>query len=240
MVEDQINSNDWLLLKSAAEDADGKADFGTADKLWTIALQEAERSGSIRCLVESLHHLAEIKIKINNPVTAEQLLKRAVNELRKKFGTDHLEVAIEFDSIGSFYYGHHDYDKCEQYCKQALAIYNKTLRGDDMRIGDLTYKLALVLHGVQKFSEAEPMYRRAIAIKRAHLGEDDPAVRLVVQDFKALLQTPRLGQLAEQVITGTLPVAKDVSSGRHKAVKAPSDTSVKLRSLFSPGSDEEQ
>jgi tetratricopeptide (TPR) repeat protein len=235
MTEEQP-SNDWLLLKSAAEDADSKADFETADKLWTIALQEAERAGLIRCLIESLHHLAAIKVKLNNPVTAEQLLKRALNELARKFGPDHLEVATELDAVGCFYYSHHQYDKCEQYCKQALTIYNKVLRPDDMRIGEVSYKLALVLHGVQKFAEAEPLYRRAIAIKRAHLGENAAAVLDAVQDFKALLQTPRIGQLEAQVITGTLPA---IEQRRAKSSKPQSDSSVKLRALFSPEVEEE-
>lgn len=62
--------------------------------------------------------------------------------------------------------------------KQALAIRERELGPDAVRVADALHQVALVLDALHEYAEAEPINRRALAIRETLLGPDHPDVAL--------------------------------------------------------------
>ena len=103
---------------------------------------------------------------------AEPLLRRALANYEKAFGSDHPSVAIRVESLAAFYDAQNRFAEAEPLYKRALAIVEKTYGTNHPYVGHSLNSLALMYYAQGRYSEAEPLFRRALTIAEMAPGRD--------------------------------------------------------------------
>ena len=81
--------------------------------------------------------------------------------------------------------------------------------------------LANLLKAQSKFAEAEPMFRRALAIKENALGTDDPSVATSLNNFALLLEAQNKLAEAETMFRRALEIFEKAFGKAHPNVASP-------------------
>jgi tetratricopeptide (TPR) repeat protein len=95
---------------------------------------------------------------------ADRLYKTALDVKATVLGKKHLSLANSYDNLGKVCMAREEYDDAESYFKDALAITERILEGDDPERYGRIDRLARCLAKQNKFSEAEALYQRALNI----------------------------------------------------------------------------
>jgi serine/threonine-protein kinase len=120
------------------------------------------------------------------------LLKRSLPEKGTLPGVSPLEQATVFDTEATLYRLKTDYKAADLLFRRALAIRRKELKPSDPLVADSLTHLGECLYLEQKDTEAEPMLRTALTIRRG----EKPDTGIDVRNYLALL-LKRKGKFSE-------------------------------------------
>ena len=164
----------WDHQIEAGRMAYSQAQYDEAAKLFSAALQEAEKSGPEDARVAtSLMELGQTNAAQKRYGEAEPLYRRALAIREKVLGPDHLDVAKTLSSLASLFYRVQNYpERAEPLLKRALAILEKNLGPEDPEVAGMLNSLAGRLREQGKFTEAEPLFLRSLAIREKVLGPE--------------------------------------------------------------------
>jgi tetratricopeptide (TPR) repeat protein len=155
----------WQTYMAAGKEAWANRSYDLADKNYSLAVKEAEKSGSENVrLAESLTRLADVYRLFYAYSDAESLYQRALVIRQKLLGPDHLDVADTLSGLGDLR------------SWQAIGMSPDTSK--IATIGPAQSRET-------RFNEAEKFYKRALKIR-----EDAPGSTLEVA--KTLLDLGRL------------------------------------------------
>jgi serine/threonine protein kinase/Tfp pilus assembly protein PilF len=118
--------------------------------------------------------------------TAETLAASAAESMRRLHGAWSTEHARCLDTLGTIRMAQGRYPEAETVYRQAVEIRERTLPGDDPRVGSGLNNLAEVCRFTGKMDEAAQLYERAIRIQEAVLGPDASTVAQAVNNLAIL------------------------------------------------------
>jgi eukaryotic-like serine/threonine-protein kinase len=138
--------------------------------LYRRAVTETETSAAVMDLmfetIDTANHEGP-----GNAYTVRELLV----DLERQFGNqlvDHPRIEARLhQSLAKAYVFVGQYDSSEYHASQALEAWRSGLFGDGMQLADGYYLLGWDFHGVHKYEIAEELFREALEIRRAELGD---------------------------------------------------------------------
>jgi len=100
-----------------------------------------------------------------------RFLEAALPMEEARLGPNHPDVFIIVKALALLYGKKEDYPRAERYWRRALAIREKLSGPDDVLTAESLLWLADTLAEMGRYSEAEPLSRRALLIRTSKLGE---------------------------------------------------------------------
>ena len=168
--------------------------------LWrALAVAEKAMPPEHPDVTSSLDNLAALYTAQGRYAEAEPLLRRvlAIDEKEaEKFGEDP-QLAISLNAMGTVYRAQGRYAEAEPLLRRALAIVEKRvaekeLEPEDPRVVEVVApildNLAALYTAQAKYAEAEPLFRRALAIREKTLGPERPEVAKTLDNYAELLR----------------------------------------------------
>ena len=165
----------------------------TAQRVGKDLKEQPEVEAELRIILGEVYRdLAEHK-------KAEQMLQRAVDLRRARFGNEHPEVAAALNSLAAVMLSQRELAAAQSLHEEALRIRRIAYGDHHALVAESLDNLGLVLHHDWKNDKAEPLYREALDIRKRVFGEEHEAVALSLTNLATLLRVE--GKLDE---SGTL------------------------------------
>lgn len=117
----------WAELKLRAEQACEQNEFEESEKLWWLALREAEDAQNVQMLCMCLDGLAEVFIKQSRYAEAESLYRESLGKKAKVLGEKHAIVGRAANNLAHVLYRDGKMTDAEITLKKALNILKSTL-----------------------------------------------------------------------------------------------------------------
>ncbi len=186
------------LLASLGQIYQSYAEFEQADGLLreALALRRRHLGPAHPDVATSLRDLGWLAYVRGDYERAETLYTRALSIHRTALGDDHLAVAADLEGLGILYRVRGDFDAALRDLSEALSIREAQLPPEDERIAITLNQLAYVLYNLQRYDDAEPLYRRVVAFRRRTMGVHVQTAQ-VLNDYASLLLAD--GRAAESV-----------------------------------------
>jgi serine/threonine protein kinase/Tfp pilus assembly protein PilF len=132
-----------------------------------------------------LNILGAIRMEQGDFANAERLLRESLAIRRKLFGPDSILVAEDINDIATLEFEKGNWKKAEEGLRESLAMYRKA--GDETpEMASLIGNLAMVLKDQEKFTEAAPLYKEALAMKRRILSPENPSIASSINNLAML------------------------------------------------------
>ncbi|MGO9531441.1 MAG: tetratricopeptide repeat protein [Syntrophobacteraceae bacterium] len=96
--------------------------------------------------------------------------------------------------------------------------WSRTTHLDDTRLGDAANELAVFLKYAALHAQAEPLYRRALALHEKSLGQDHPEVAINLGNLATLLSETNRFQEAETLTRRALAIDEKILGPEHPSV----------------------
>lgn len=168
----------WQDYQESAKSAFGSGDYVEAERLWSLAVAEAEKLGTedprrLRSLVDlaKLYH-AQCKYP-----EAEPLLKTALEITEKIAGQSSPSVAVILNNLGALYHAQSRHNDAEGAYRRALSIAINAYGPFHLSVANAFNNLAELYRSQGLFLYSEPMYRYVLAIYEFH---DPSSLSMVV------------------------------------------------------------
>ena len=155
-----------------------RGDVAKADPLASEAVRELRSWGGDRVsLAQTLIDLGTIRRLQIRYAEAEALIQEGTNLFALAVGNDHPNVAYGLLSLSSLHYYESKFDQAAQEARQALNIVKKLPPGTNYYAA-VYNALGRALNGAGRSTEAEPLLREALAIRRKYPRRGDIATAL--------------------------------------------------------------
>jgi tetratricopeptide (TPR) repeat protein len=155
-----------------------RGDVAKADPLASEAVRELRSWGGDRVsLAQTLIDLGTIRRLQIRYAEAEALIQEGTNLFALAVGNDHPNVAYGLLSLSSLHYYESKFDQAAQEARQALNIVKKLPPGTNYYAA-VYNALGRALNGAGRSTEAEPLLREALAIRRKYPRRGDIASAL--------------------------------------------------------------
>lgn len=156
----------WDVYIKDGNQAKDQGQYAKALKLYTLALEEAEKFGATDPrLATSLNNLAQVYSTQGACAKAEPLYRRSLAIYEKAFGPDHPSVAISLNNLAELYRTQGDFAKAEPLFKRSLAISEKALGPEHPDLAASLENYAVLLRATKRQAEAEKLEARAAACR---------------------------------------------------------------------------
>lgn len=162
----------------------GHADWSKAEPLYERALKIRKESGNRTLLAETLVGLATVRLNLGKFGEAAQLDEQAIETLAQpQTDWEQKLLAKATTDLGQIYTSQGRLDEAESLLTQALALENGIYGADSANqpeVGITLKNTATLLRAQQRYADAKPLYRRAIAILRRAMGAQNTAVAVAL------------------------------------------------------------
>ncbi len=154
-----------------------REEYAEAAELYREALAMKQRfSAAVDVdIAKSMSNLATALMELGNDDDVERLYRGALAIRRNQAEPDWDDIAQSLRSLGVFYHQRGDFKQAEALMREALASCQRAHpTQENTRYAAILNGIARVLHDQKKPKEALPLYRRALEIRRALLGDSHP------------------------------------------------------------------
>lgn len=161
--------------------ADDRGDHSKALKLYTFALEEAEKFGPADPrLATSLNNLATLFQSQRDYASAVPLCKLSLGIFEKTLGPDHPTLAISLHNLAWLYRAERDFTKAEPLFKRSLAICEKALGPNHPDVASSLENYAILLRATQRAAEVEKCEARisSLYIRTAPVRKRQETIQL--------------------------------------------------------------
>ncbi|MEL6614772.1 MAG: serine/threonine-protein kinase, partial [Bacteroidota bacterium] len=207
------------LLGSLGQIHQSYADFDRADSLFSeaLGLRRAHFGTDHPSVATSLRDLAWLAYVRGHYDRSEALYTDALALHRATLGEVDIEVAADLEGLGLVRRVRGDLDTAYVYLREALDIRESLLPPTDERVVANLNSLAYVLYNLKRYDEAEPVYRRVIAMRRQRLG-DHVQTAQALNDYAALLLADDRGDEALALHREALAIRRRLLGDEHPHV----------------------
>lgn len=161
--------------------------FSEAESMFKRSLKSLEnRPDETEMLGQTLGNLASLYMDKMEPKLAEPLYRRALQIKQKAVGADSIELLTELSNLGNCYRYQSQFPQAQELFDRALKLVNKSSLAESQK-AEFFNNLALLYVAQRKYSQAETLYRRAIAALEPSLGKDHPTLVRMRRNYADLL-----------------------------------------------------
>jgi len=140
-------------------------------------------------VTQSLRDLGYFYTTTGRYTEAEPLFRRALSLVEKEWGPDHIRVAEALRYLGQMFSLKGENKEAEQHLRRALDICKKESEPDSEVVAGVCYYLAyLYHHNLNRFEEAEELYKQALTLQEENLGSDSTEVKEIIKEYANLLR----------------------------------------------------
>ncbi len=143
----------WENYLEAGQKAYEQGDYPEAQKMFSAALEEADKSGP------------------DDPRWAISLAWLIVLNDTQILGPEHPDVATSLNNLASLYHNQGKYAQAEPLYQRALAIWEKALGPEHPQVATFLENFGDLLRKMNRDAEADKMEARAQAIRAKHAQE---------------------------------------------------------------------
>jgi tetratricopeptide (TPR) repeat protein len=157
-----------------------------------------------------LNRLARLSALEGNFVEAMLLYKKSLARDERRLGSEHPALAIYLNNVGSISLRCGEFAGAEDCFRRAMKIDINSAGADSLEVARDLHNLATLYHKQNRKDEALEMYKQALAIDRAILGEQ----AFDVKEIEGELQSHLAG-------LGAAPKANSLNSAKDWLVTDP-------------------
>jgi len=194
------NQVEGVLCQKYIEDgkkAAAQGYFSSAEKLFTAAVEAAEKLGSDnRWLLLSLERLVSFYVKQKKYEQAESFLSRLVYIQEMHLDGDHPNVLDRQEQLASVYVSQSKYSKAE-------PLYCRILKSKEERFGlehpqllKCLVDLASIYRIQRRFEEANDLFSRILSIVEKTAGPNHPCLAGILEAYADVLRKTNRGKEA--------------------------------------------
>ena len=239
------DSEKWHEYRQAGKSAWAGRNFASAEKSWSLAMDEAERLGADDPrLTRSLLDLAGLYSRQKDYDRAEPLLRRAMEIAERTAGQEDPRVAIIRNNLGALLFARRQYAEAEAEYRSALSIVVRAHGPFHQASAIALNNLAEVCRVQGRFTQAEPIYRYILAISE-FVDPPAPVVAGVLTNLAYVLRARGEYEEAKSVLERILELEQQGADKDHfdniRRMHAEMESKVhpsiwsRLRSLLAPG-----
>jgi len=154
-----------------------RGQYAEADSLLheALALRLRHRGTGHLDVAVSRFHLAALLERMGAYETADTLYLAAIDTYRRRLGYTHPDVIYPLSSRAGLLRARGDYTAAEALFREILATYAEPL-GDHLDVATSMLDLGKLLVREERYDEAEPLLREALAMRRRLVGAVHPIV----------------------------------------------------------------
>ncbi|CAN5356503.1 hypothetical protein BH10CYA1_BH10CYA1_33060 [soil metagenome] len=165
------------------ESAYKRGDYKMAEIKFKEALKESDQySPTDLRRAKIYNNLAELYRTTYKFEIAEPFYDKSV-EIARKLGNNHPELPMSLNNLATLYRDQGLYDKSESTFREALTIWDKRIKRDDLNRAAILNGTGKILRDQGKYSEAEKYYTQALSIKEKTLGANDADNSVVLNNL---------------------------------------------------------
>ncbi len=165
------------------------------------------QSGELK-VSDDLLLMAEAHAQKGDYLSAESLIKRAIDIRKGKLAMDHPLLASAYNQLAGVHFKQEKYVDADSFYQLALGMWRKTYGDADLQLGVLQYNLALVKEKLGNALEAENYFKNALLVHEKQLGSSHPNTMKVLQSFAKFYES--IGKVKElQAIKVKLALAQE-------------------------------
>jgi eukaryotic-like serine/threonine-protein kinase len=136
-----------------------------------LAQQQAERAGKVAALLADVLSAAAPALTRGTTITPEQLLSHGTERIRQSLADEPLLRADLLGVIGHTYRSLGLYQPAHDLVAESLAIQERLLPADDVRIAESLYELGYTSYELALYDESLAAHERALEMFRNRYGE---------------------------------------------------------------------
>jgi tetratricopeptide (TPR) repeat protein len=179
----------WIKSKDKALEAESLGDFTAAETDWLEAIALLRGNGTDKkVMCSALERLAAVYIKDKKPSMAIDPLRESLNIKIKELGHLHLAVGHVQNELAKAYFLANNLQEAAVLASDCLKCFQSGYGADSQEVATIALNLAATYHLGKLFAEAEPHYKRSLAIRTKCLGASDPQTVKVLQNYAKLLR----------------------------------------------------
>ncbi len=186
--------------------------YSEAEPLYkkSLAILEKSQGPNHSDVAHALNGLAEFYVLQKKYSEAEPLCKRSLAIYEKFGGPEHPSVPPTLGRLGQINRKLKKYSEAEAFCIRALELRKKMYKPesgyDYWLVGESLHDLAQVYADQGRYSEAEPLYKRSLAILETTIP-GHPLLRWYLIDLAALYRAQGEHDKARELFSDELPSA---------------------------------
>ncbi len=172
--------------------------FDAAEQLYQYLLSAfIEQYGEHHFKVATIYHnLAGLEHSRRCYSVAEPLARKSYQLHVELLGKQHPKTIADGAALGSILHGLKQWDEAISLFEQAIAFFEQRLEHYEVAIN--LNNLAASLQAKGELQQAEPAYRRALALKQKLFGEEHPDIGISLNNLAVLLkQSGKTNQVQE-------------------------------------------
>jgi eukaryotic-like serine/threonine-protein kinase len=155
-----------------------------------LTIQERVLRPDDATIASTLDQLASVALHRGDISAAESHLRRSLNLRQRVLGANDTLTALSHLAYGSLLERAGHAPRAEQEFREALAIYERAHGPNHGQVAQSLLQIAYLLSDDDtRLAEVEPLYRRAIAIRRRVYGDRNPWVGNALHDFSEFLSS---------------------------------------------------
>ncbi len=177
----------------------------------------AEADGVVRFLIE-LFDVSDLGTSHGSTVTAQELLERGAEKVRREYRSQPLARARLTDTMGVVYRKLGLYDEAEPFLASSLETREELLGKGHVDVATSLGNVATLYWHQGRYAEAEPLARRALAIREQALGSEHPQVATSLDDLALIYRRQARYGDAEPLFQRALEIREKVFGPEHHDV----------------------
>ncbi len=177
----------------------------------------AEADGVVRFLVE-LFDVSDLGTSRGGTVTAQELLERGAEKVRREHRSQPLARARLTDTMGVVYRKLGLYDAAEPFLTSSLETRRQLLGEDHVDVAGSLANLATLYWQQGRYAEAEPLARSALEIRERALGGEHADVATSLDDLALIYRRMARYGDAEPLFQRALEIRERVLDPGHRDI----------------------
>ncbi len=224
----KAGETEWKKYSRQGATAYEQANWGQAERMFKLALKEAEPFGAkdLR-LASSLTNLGVLYNFRNQPAKAAPLFERAIAVKQAALGPENPEVIASVGKLCQFYLAHHDTAKADPLAAKLIAFGQKIV-SDRQQVNSSFAKLSDFYQSHHELEDAEVLVKQAQDQTQKSAANQDLEFAVVLDGLGESFKSDNRLALAEQLYANALSIREQSLPATHMALAASCEHLAKL------------
>jgi serine/threonine-protein kinase len=208
-----------LIIVSEGYQRIGRVSAADSAAREALAIQERILGSDDAAIATTLDQLASVDLYRGDVDAAASHFRRSLDVRRRVLGANDTLTALSHLSYGSLLARTGHASDAEREFREALAIYTRAHGLNHAQVAQSMLQIAyLISEDSARWNEAEPLYRKALAIRRKVYGDQNLWVANALHDFSEFLSSRGENERAIALAREYLTIMQRAYGNNHSAV----------------------